>query len=88
MSQFQLIPYERVADYFIKEAGIPISVGSLFNFNQEAYEPLESFDILAKKKLSESNLIHACETGMNVNGKRIWLHNASTSRQKKSRDYG
>ena len=79
LSQFQLIPYERVADYFINEAGIPISVGSLFNFNQEAYELLESFDILAKKKLSESSLIHADETGINVNGKRIWLHNASNT---------
>lgn len=79
MSQFQLIPYERVADYFINEASIPISVGSLFNFNQEAYDLLESFDALAKQRLRESMLIHADETGINVNGKRIWLHNASNS---------
>ena len=30
LSQYQLIPYERVSDYFNNEAGIPISVGSLF----------------------------------------------------------
>src|SRR5271154_212838 len=36
LSQFQLIPYERVTDYFTNEASIPLSVGSLFNFNQEA----------------------------------------------------
>jgi transposase len=29
LSQYQLIPYERVADYFINEAHIPVSVGSL-----------------------------------------------------------
>ena len=77
LSQFQLIPYERVADYFINEASIPVSVGSLFNFNQEAYDLLEEFDALAKQKLIHAALVHADETGINVNGKRIWLHNAS-----------
>lgn len=80
LSQFQLIPYERVADYFINEASIPISVGSLFNFNQEAYNLLEAFDAVAKQKLIQAALIHADETGINVNGKRIWLHNASNER--------
>ncbi len=77
LSQFQLIPYERVADYFINEASIPISVGSLFNFNQEAYDLLDGFDAMAKQKLIEAALVHADETSINVNGKRIWLHNAS-----------
>lgn len=36
LSQFQLIPYERAADYFINQAAIPLSVGSLYNFNKEA----------------------------------------------------
>lgn len=80
LSQFQLIPYERVADYFINEASIPISVGSLFNFNQEAYELLESFDSLAKQRLIQAKILHADETGINVNGQRIWLHNASNER--------
>lgn len=77
LSQFQLIPYERVADYFMNEASIPVSVGSLFNFNQEAYELLDTFDALAKKNLQQATLLHADETGINVNGKRFWLHNAS-----------
>lgn len=80
LSQFQLIPYERVADYFINEAAIPISVGSLFNFNQEAYMLLEAFEAIAKQKLIQAALVHADETGINVNGKRIWLHNASNER--------
>jgi transposase len=77
LSQFQLIPYERVADYFVNETKISISVGSLFNFNQEAYNLLEKFDALAKEKLISGLLINADETGINVNGKRIWLHNTS-----------
>jgi len=37
-------------------------------------------DAIAKQKLIEAALIHADETGFNVNGKRIWLHNASNER--------
>ena len=77
LSQYQLIPYERVEDYFVNEIQIPVSVGSLFNFNKEAYDLLEPFATLAKDKLIHGTLIHADETGINVNGKRIWLHNAS-----------
>lgn len=80
LSQFQLIPYERVADYFINQASIPISVGSLFNFNREAYDRLEEFDKLAKENLIKSLLVNADETGINVNGKRLWLHTASNER--------
>lgn len=77
LSQFQLIPYERVADYFINESKIPLSVGSLFNFNQESFDRLTDFDALAKEKLIKSALINSDETGINLNGKRIWLHSAS-----------
>jgi len=80
LSQYQLIPYDRISDYFNSEAKIPISVGSLFNFNQEAFNKLEQFDTFAKEKLIASLLIHADETGINVNGKRIWLHCAVNAR--------
>lgn len=78
LSQFQLIPYDRVADYFVNEINIPVSVGSLFNFNQEAFERLAAFDSLVKEKLISAPVVHADETGINVNGKRIWLHGASS----------
>ena len=34
------------------------------------------FDNLAKQKLIESACINADETGVNINGKRLWLHTA------------
>jgi len=80
LSQYQLIPYERVSDYFNNESGIPISVGSLFNFNLEAFDKLEIFETFVKDKLMASLLIHADETGINVNGKRLWLHCAVNER--------
>lgn len=79
MSQYQLIPYDRIRDHFQEQIGIPVSTGSLFNFNKEAYDRLESFDQWVKKQLISSDLIHADETGINIGGKRHWLHCASNA---------
>lgn len=76
MSIYQLIPYGRVEEYFRDQAQIPISVGTLFNFNKEAFERLEGFESIAKEKLRGAHLLHSDETGINVNGKRVWLHGA------------
>ena len=77
MSQYQLLPYKRVQEYFTEQLQIPISQGSICNFNQEAFEQLTEFSVITKDKLSHSNLIHADETGINIDGKRHWLHCAS-----------
>ena len=74
MSQFQLLPYNRIQDYFTEQMNVPISAGSIFNFNKEAYNLLEAFDGIAKQKLIESYINNADETGININGKRQWLH--------------
>jgi transposase len=77
MSQFQLIPYDRIRDYFADQLGIPVSAGSIFNFNKEVFGLLAGFDDMVRGKLSESSLVHADETGINIGGKRQWLHCAS-----------
>ena len=79
MSQFQLIPYNRVQDYFKEQLQIPISSGSVFNFNQEAYELLEIFEEKVKSKLAESVLMHVDETSINIGGDRHWLHCTSNN---------
>lgn len=78
MSQYQLIPYNRIQDYFFDQMGIPISAGSLYNFNQEIFDLLEDFDKITRQKLIESLVLHADETGINVDGTRIWLHSTSS----------
>ena len=42
---------------------IPVSAGSIFNFNKEAYEGLASFEQWTKTRLARSDLMHADETG-------------------------
>ena len=43
MSQYQLLPYKRIEEYFTEQLQIPISQGSLFNFNKEAFKNLTGF---------------------------------------------
>jgi len=79
MSQFQLIPYKRIQGYFREQLGIPVSEGSIYNFNQEAYGLLATFEEKVKTKLAGSDLLHVDETGINMNGDKRWLHCTSNS---------
>jgi transposase len=74
LSQGQLLPVDRVTEYFRDQVGIPLSAGSVVNFNREAYNKLETFEAKLKQALIECNIINADETGININGKRVWLH--------------
>jgi transposase len=74
MSQFQLVPYNRIQDHFADQLHIPISEGSIFNFNKEAFQFLADFENRVKNELATSDLAHADETGINIGGKRHWLH--------------
>lgn len=79
MSQYQLIPYKRIQEYFEGQIGIPLSEGSIYNFNREAYESLEPFEVRAREELAKSEVMHVDETSINKNGERYWLHSASNS---------
>jgi transposase len=74
MSQYQLVPYKRIEEYFQDQVEIPISAGTIFNFNYDVYHKLEAFEAMVKSRLIESGVCHADETGININGKRVWLH--------------
>ena len=74
MSQQQLIPYDRIRDYFWDQCGIPISPGSIFRFNQEAYKLLEPFESFLVGKLVQQMHLHADETGIHINKTLYWLH--------------
>ena len=77
MSQRQLIPYKRVEEFFTEQLNMPLSSGTIYNFNKEAFERLEGFDKKVKEKLLNSALNHIDETGLSIGGKRSWLHSIS-----------
>jgi Transposase IS66 family. len=77
MSQFQLIPYNRIEDHFLDQIGIPVSAGSINNFSNNAFERLAFFESWVKGQLTSSGLAHSDETGINIGGTKHWLHNVS-----------
>jgi transposase len=82
LSQYQLLPYKRIEEYFTDQLGIPLSSGTLVRFNQQAAELLEQTGATDKidNALKSAALLHVDETGINIGGKRQWLHCASSPR--------
>jgi len=74
LSQYQLMPYERMQEYLSDHFSLPISPGSIANWNREAYEKLEIFEQNLRQKLINSERVHGDESGVNVNGKGWWVH--------------
>jgi len=78
-SQYQLIPYKRVEEHFRDWLGLPISAGSIYNFNLDVFNRLELFENILKGQLLLEKFLNVDETGINIGGKRKWLHCVSNS---------
>jgi transposase len=78
LSQYQLVPYNRVQEVFRDQFGLEISQGSLYNFNREAYEKLEDFEKEAVETLKKASVLNADETGIQIGETNHWLHVLST----------
>ena len=78
LSQYQLIPYDRLSELFADIFGHKLSQATLVNANLSCYEILEPVEDEIKKQLIDSQVIHLDETGMRIKGIREWLHVVST----------
>ncbi len=80
LSQYQLLPYKRIQEYFTDQFNLPISTGTLVNFNRTVFDKLHSWDDKIRQYLLASPCLHGDETGININGKRVWLHVCSSAK--------
>jgi transposase len=80
--QYQLLPVQRITEYFSDKLNLHISDGSVINWTHKASEKLTELKFLEllKENLQESEFLHLDETGMNIAGKREWLHVASNDK--------
>lgn len=76
LSQFQLIPQARVQDLLQTQFGLSVTKGSVNNFNILAARTLRDWDFKGwlQAKLIHSPVLHADETGTNLNSVRYWIH--------------
>ena len=78
LSQYQLIPYNRVAEFVLDIYGIVLSEATIYNAIKAVYDRLEPVESSIMEQLSGSAVLNVDETGMRVENKRQWLHVAST----------
>jgi transposase len=78
MSVHQMVPCERVSEHFANQINIPLSAGSVCNFKEEAGRKLAWFEDWVTGKLQGEAVLNCDETGINIGGKRVWLHNVSS----------
>jgi len=74
LSQFQLLPMERIGELLADLWGCHLSEGTLASWIAEAARTLEPTMLVLKRLLLQSRLDHVDETGGRVNGVLHWFH--------------
>lgn len=78
LSQYQLLPYQRLQELFHDLFQITLSQGTLNNILNRGHRHLEPFEKAAKTVLRESEVVHFDESGIRLKKSLNWLHVAST----------
>jgi transposase len=79
LSQYQLLPYDRLVDFMNDIFGFTLSKGTVYNFNKQGYDLLKPVEEKTKELLKKSPILHSDETGISCDKTLQWLHVASTS---------
>jgi transposase len=78
LNQEQLIPFERTCAVLAEVFGCPIAEGTLERAVGACHEQLAEVEAAIKQGVTAAEVAHFDETGVNIGGKRSWLHVAST----------
>jgi transposase len=74
----QLMPIERTQIIFEDILGISLSQGTLTSIAQQGYERLEPTEETIKERIIVSPVVHADETGCDLNKELWWIHGLGT----------
>ena len=80
LNQYQLIPYNRIIEYFEDIYQLKMSEATIFNALETIFDLLGPAEQAIVAGLLKADVLHVDETGMRVEGKRQWLHVASTAK--------
>jgi len=78
LRQYQLLPYNRSRELLRDLFSIDLSEGTLTNITDTCSECLQEPVKQIRKQLVQSPVVNFDETGSSVDGKRQWLHAASS----------
>ena len=80
LSQYQLIPYQRMQELLQDVFHIAMSQGTIDNLLSRCAAQLHEFGEAVKGQLIQSEVVHFDESGLRVDKALHWLHIASTER--------
>lgn len=77
-SAYQLLPQKRITEAMKDLYGVPMSEATVNTILKNAHERLAATEEAIKAAIRASPVVHADETAMYVNGKRLWEHTLGT----------
>ncbi len=78
LMNYQLLPYERTTEVLGDLFGCSMSAGTLYGAGQACAEGLAEIEEQIKQGVRQAEVAHFDETGLDIEGKRQWLHVSST----------
>jgi len=79
LKNYQFLPYDRTCELLNDFFGCPMSEGTLANIIAQSHTLAAAPVKKIKKLIEQAAVAHFDETGSRVDGKRWWLHSASTA---------
>lgn len=73
------LPFKKIQLLFADLFGYPINESTVYSATQNCYEKLQASEDIIKSKITESEVAHADETGIRVEGSLHWLHVTTTN---------
>lgn len=80
LSQYQLLPYERIGELMEHVFGHRSSEATMLQASEQLYQQLATVEGEIADHLAQSAVAHFDETGLRVQGKLQWCHVVSTDR--------
>lgn len=78
LNQYQLLPYERLAELFADVFSHRLSKGTLVKTVKRCFSHLIGIENIIKQLMQKTPVLHADESGFRVHKKLNWCHVAST----------
>ena len=79
LQHYQLLPMKRLQEFFSDLFGHSLSQGTLANATKACFQGLAAVESVIREGVAKAQVIHVDETGLYEQGKRSWLHVASTA---------
>lgn len=78
LSQYQMLPYQRLKESLQDLFQLSLSEGTVNNILRRGHQNLQQFDERSRTLVGNSHVVHFDETGIRVGKQLHWIHVAST----------